>query len=495
MRSEDDKPTSPAEVTDRYAPVAAAEKTIELVDAVRPRRLAEFDEPNQEDVEASPTPLEESQPNEVPEISSDEATAADEFSPAEAADELSAMDMLTLDDLVSMSLAHNPAIQQAAATAQKAQGTRRQIDLCPNPTFGYSGQEMGDGGTAGMQGAFVSQTIVLGDKLQWNRCVADQQVQSLLWQVESQRYRVRNDVRRQFYLTLGAQQRLILADELVRIAQDGLNNATTLQQANQAALPDVLQANVQLREVDIIRQNTAFEYEASWEVLAALVGLPYLEPVPLEDVLESQQPIRDRDTAWTQITTVSPQLRQAYADVQRARNQIEREKVQPIPNLQVDVGVMHMNVSDDNAASVMLGVPVPIFNGNEGNIDRAAAEYHRATWNVRRLEMSLQAQLATAFSQYQQALNRVVTYRDQILPAETETLELIETAYPLQFEFLRLLTARRSYFEARMQYLDALVDLRTAEVALDGLLLSGGLNDVPDTTFDDTLRGRALNGR
>jgi cobalt-zinc-cadmium efflux system outer membrane protein len=411
------------------------------------------------------------------------------------ADQFSVPDVLSLDHLVAMSLSHNPAIQQAAATAQKARGVRRQIDLCPNPIIGYSGEEMGDNGTAGMQGAFLSQTIVLGDKLHWNRCVADQQVQSLLWQVESQRYRVRNDVRRQFYETLGAQQRLILADELVRIAEDGLKNATTLQQANQAALPDVLQAKVQLREVEIIRQNTAFEYEASWDVLAALVGVPELDPVPLDDVLEAEQPIRDRGTAWAQIITISPQLRQAYANVQSARVQIQRENVQPIPNLQVDVGVMHMNPSDDNAASLMLGIPVPIFNANEGNIDRATAEYHRASWNAQRLEMSLKAQLATAFSQYQQALNRAVTFRDQILPAETQTLNLIEAAYPLQFEFLRLLTARRSYFEARMQYLDALVDLRVAEVALDGLLLSGGLNSVPDTSFDDTLRGRAFNGQ
>jgi cobalt-zinc-cadmium efflux system outer membrane protein len=316
-----------------------------------------------------------------------------------------------------------------------------------------------------------------------------------LWQVESQRYRVRNEVRRQFYETLGAEERLKIADELHQIAEDGLITAQTLFRAQQAARPDVLQARVQLQEVEIIQRNARFQYTASWEQLAALVGLSHLQPRTLQPILFDEQPKRDQETAWAQIAALSPQLQQARADVQRARTQIERERVQPIPNLELNVAAMHMNVSDDNAANVMLGIPVPLFNKNDGNIQRAVAEFHRATRSFHRLELSLQVQLADHFRQYQQALNTAVTYRDEILPAESETLDLIQQAYPLQFDFLRLLTARRSYFEARLEYLEAVIDLRQAEVALDGLLLSGALNDVPDTTLDAGLRGAALSGQ
>lgn len=402
---------------------------------------------------------------------------------------------LTLEQLVAIALSNNPSIPQAAATARKAMGVARQVGLYPNPTIGYQGQEMGDDGTAGMQGAFLNQTIVLGDKLAWNRNVAQQEVQALLWQVESQRYRVRNDVRRQFYETLGAQERLKLAAELHRIADEGLRNTQVLHQAQQAALPDVLQAKVQLQEVDIIRRNAVYQYEASWRRLAALVGWPAMEPVELQPVLFDEQPVRDWETAWAQIVSLSPQLRQAIAEVRRARARIGRERVQPVPNLQVQLGVMHMNVSDDNAASVMLGLPVPLLNANEGNIERAAADFQRASQNVRRLELSLQSELAESYQAYQQALNRVETFAQEILPAQAETLDLIEQAYPLQFDFLRLLTARRMYYEARLEYLEAVIELRQAEVTLDGLLLSGGLNDVPDTGLDDGLRGSALGGQ
>ena len=79
---------------------------------------------------------------------------------------------MTLEELVSLAAMHNPSISQAAATVAKARGINRQVGLYPNPTIGYTGQEIGDEGTAGQQGAFLSQTIVLGDKLGWNRRVA-----------------------------------------------------------------------------------------------------------------------------------------------------------------------------------------------------------------------------------------------------------------------------------------------------------------------------------
>ena len=103
--------------------------------------------------------------------------------------------------------------------------------------------------------------------------------------------------------------------------------------------------------------------------------------------------------------------------------------------------------------------------------------------------------MAEAFQTYEQALNRVVTYRDEIIPREKKTLDLIESAFPVQFGFLRLLSARQSYFRARMEYLNALVELRQSEVAVDGLLLSGALDNIPGQAIDDSNRGKALNGQ
>lgn len=402
---------------------------------------------------------------------------------------------LTLAAIESLAERNNPSLTEAAAIVQKARGAYGQLGRPANPTIGYAGDEIGDDGTYGQQGVYVSQTIVLGGKLAAGQRVAGQEVQSLLWQAEAQRFRVRNDVRRLYYETLGAQERLRLTRELEQIAQQGVENAQVLKEALQAAQPDVLQAEIQQQEVHILVNRAEYQYHAAWRQLASVIGLPEMQASPLADTLHIAQPERDRDTARMQLESQSPELNQAAAEVQRALARIEREKLQPIPNLQIQAGVMQMASSDNTAASLQVGLPIPLFNRNDGNISRAVADYQRACAAVQRLKLNLESRLASTYAQYQDAQNRVRLYHDQIVPREQQTLDLIQSAYPEQFDFLRLLTARRSYFQARLNALDALVDLRKAEVALDGLLISGSLDTVPDTSIDDGLRDSALSGQ
>lgn len=402
---------------------------------------------------------------------------------------------MSLAQFESIALQSNPSIHQASAVARKAMGTRLQVGLCPNPTLGYMGQEIGDDGTYGQQGVFVSQTVVRGNKLELNQRVADQEVQALLWQVEAQRQRVLTDVRRQFYETLGAQERVALLTELESIALEAAENSRILVENQQGAPPDQLQAETQLNEVLILRRQAEFEFQAGWRQLANLVGRPQLQTGRIDGVLEAPTTERDWDSTVRQVVSGNPALLRAYAEAQRARRKIDRAAAQPIPNLEIQAAVMHMAASDDVGANLQVGLPIPLFNRNQGNVDASWCEYHRAQWNAERVRLSLESELAAAFGDYQQAANRAAIYRDEILPRQRESLDLIQLGYPAQFDFLRLFTARRSYYDARIQYLNALVDLRQAEALVDGLLLTGGLSTPDDTMLDDSLRGAALSGQ
>lgn len=404
----------------------------------------------------------------------------------------------TLDELLQMALANNPSIGQATAVVNKAQGIRTQVGLCPNPTLGYQGEEMGDDGTAGKQGAFISQTIVTGNKLRLNRDVANQNVQQLAWQLEAQRYRVRTDVQAQFYAALGAQRRLRLAHQLEDVAQGGVTTANELLDAGHAARPDVLQAEVQLGEIQIVRQNARHDYEAARLQLASLVGRPDLSSMSLVGTLEDATPEPDWQEAYDRLLTSSPELQAAYARVGRARAQISRQEAQPIPNLQTQFGALHDNATGDNLANVQLGIPLPIFNRNQGHINVAYSEYLRATRDVDRLRLSLRARLADEFRNYQNARQQVERYRDHILPRAKLNLDLTNKGYSQQeFDFLRVLTARRTYFEANLAYVGSLIELRRAEASISGFVLTGGLSDVPDIEDPGGLGSRddALNGQ
>ncbi|MBL8851314.1 MAG: TolC family protein [Planctomycetaceae bacterium] len=402
---------------------------------------------------------------------------------------------MSLASLERLALENNPAIRQATAAAHKAIGTQRQVGRCPNPTIGYSGQQLADKGTD-QHMAVVEQDIVLGHKLRLNQQVIQQDVQSQLWEVEVQRYRVLTDVRLRYYEALTAQRRMELADEFHRVTQEGVRIAEKRKEALEGSQPEVLQAEIQLNEVDLLRQRAQIAYQAAWRELAATAGVPDMAPIELAGTLDPALTSRDWDATYQSILGSSPELRAAYARVRRAQLNLERQRAQPIPNLQMQLMGGYDQATDNQMYNVQVGVPVPIFNRNRGNIDAAYADYSRATHDARRIELSLKARLARITGEFDAAAVTVDRYSTQILPKAQDTLRLSEEAYGAgEFDFLQVLIARRTYFESNLQYVQALGDLAKANSTVEGILLTGGLDTVPDYTGDAGLRDQALSGQ
>lgn len=402
---------------------------------------------------------------------------------------------ITLAALEQLALSHNPAIQQASAAAHKAVGIRQQVGQRPNPTVGYVGMQLGDAGTE-QQGAFIEQDFVLGHKLALNERVLDHDVQVQLWEVEAQRYRVLTDVRLRFFEALAAQRRVELTDEFHRVTEQGVRIAERRKAALEGSQPELLQAEIQLNEVDLSRRRAQIAFEAAWKELAATAGVPHLQPMLLDGILQSTTETRDWELTYQSVIASSPELRSAYARVNRAQANLERQRAQPIPNLGVEMQAGHDHGTGDEFLNLQVGVPLPVFNKNRGNIDAAYAEYCRATQDARRIEMSLKARLARVAQAYDAATVVAERYETQILPKADETLRLSEQAYAAgEFDFLQVLIVRRTYFEANLQYVQSLAELAQARATADGLLLTGGLSETADFTGDDGLRGQALSGQ
>ena len=392
---------------------------------------------------------------------------------------------LTLAELESAALANNPTLRGAAAAVEKARGIHTQVGLYPNPTVGLIAEDVGEDGSAGQHGVFASQTFVTADKLRLNRAVESWEVEGLRRRAEAQRLRVLNDVRRQFFVALGAQRRLELAEELVTLAEEGLAAAEDLFAAEQVARPDVLQVEIQLGEVRITRRDAELEFEGAWRRLVALAGLPDRMVGRLEGELEGPARRHEFDAPFVErlgeLLAASPELAAARARASRARAAVCRQRAQPVPNVLTQASLAYGFGGDEPIGGLQVGVPLPVFNDNRGNVAAAVADLHRAAAEVNRLELSLRARLADALRDYRRATNRVERYSDDVLPAARENLDLTEEGYRAgEFDVVRVFTARRSLFEAELARVAALADARAADVALDGLLLTDALGSIPD---------------
>src|SRR5437588_8476442 len=101
---------------------------------------------------------------------------------------------LTLETLEALALANSPAVDKAEAEVRALRGKWLQSGLYPNPVLGYSGDEMGDAGTAGKQGAFLQQELVTSGKLGARREVVAREIEQAEQQLNVQKLRVLIDI-------------------------------------------------------------------------------------------------------------------------------------------------------------------------------------------------------------------------------------------------------------------------------------------------------------
>src|SRR5262249_4820388 len=219
---------------------------------------------------------------------------------------------------------------------------------------------------------------------------------------------------------------------------------------------------------------------AAWQELAALLGQPCLPPTPLRGSLEEGCPALDFDAALAHLLEASPEVLFARAEVTRSQLALRREQVEPIPNVRVRAGTQYDFESQRQEAFAQVGVALPVFDRNQGNIRAAQAHLARAQAELARVELSLRQRLARAFAAYRTALAVVENSRKYTLPESREAFELdLDSFRRRRAAYPQVLIAQRNYFQASVEYVEALGRLRRAEVAICGLLLVDGLEEPP----------------
>jgi len=393
-------------------------------------------------------------------------------------DELPPASALRLEDLEQMALEGNPTLIQASMAVRAAQGGYLQAGLYANPSIGYAGGDMGLEGTSGQQGAVIGQEIITSGKLRLGRAVAGHEIAQARHALEAQRQRVLNDVRAGYYQVLMAQKMTEVHQQLVRISR-GISEVTDKALAEQeVSKADALQVRIEAQKANLGLEQVKDHHRAVWQQLATLLGRPEMPLTPLDGVVDEDLPVIDREEIIARLLTESPELAQARAGVQTARCEVALQRAERIPNIEFETWIKHDATVRDTLVDVAIGMPLPLFNRNQGNIVKAQAQLAAARREVFRVELSLQNQASGAYGQYVNARRQADTYRRSILPNAEESLRLTRLGFRGgQFGYLTLLTAQRTYFNNSLEYLANLQELWDLTVQLEGMMLTGGLEN------------------
>ena len=351
--------------------------------------------------------------------------------------------------------------------------------MLPNPTAGYSGQQLGSGGLAEQHGIQFSQEVVRGGKLRLNRAVAEQELSRAQQELAMQQQRVLTDVRIAYSKSLLAQRQIDLTANLLRTSTQGASIVDALIRAKEASRLDVLQSQIEVENSQILAKNARNGHDAAWRELSSVVGDPNLRPQPLAGDAFAPPCEIDFEQALQRLQNTSPEVAVAMSEISRARMVLERARVEAVPNVSLQglVNVIDNGIGGRTDAGIGVSVPIPLFNRNQGGIVKAQNEIVAAEQALAQLELSLKNRLSPTFERYANARNQVDRYRTAIIPAATESLELSRKMYEAgETGYLNLLTAQRTFAQTNLQYLDSLLQLRVAEAEIEGLLLMGSLD-------------------
>jgi cobalt-zinc-cadmium efflux system outer membrane protein len=397
--------------------------------------------------------------------------------------------VLTLSDLEKMALAHNPTLAEAQAGVRASEGQKAQSHLYPNPTVGYVGREISGNPIYrwGEHGFFVEQPIVTASKLGLSRQVFGAQDDEAKWTAVMQRERVINAVRIAYYRMLGAQQRVELKGELDQLSQSAVVTAGQLANVGQADQPDVLQARVEAGRAHLELMAARAEQDRAWQELAATVGDPSLRVAALAGKLDASLPEIDRNQALAQILNSSPEVQAATATVTRAESGLKRAQATRFPDIELRGGLAYnrelLNVMGSPVGwegEAQVGVQVPIFNRNQGNIQAADADLEHARQELERVRLALRARFANLFRDYTDAHEAARQYREQMLPDAQKAYELYLDKYQqMAAAYPQVLIAQRTLLQLRVEYSKALVSEWESAIVIQGHLLTDGLAAPP----------------
>jgi len=392
--------------------------------------------------------------------------------------------LVTLEQVQKIASESNPTLRQAETEIRAAKARQQQSGLYPNPTVAYTGDEIRGGSVrGGKQGFFVQQTVVTGGKLGLNRGVFGKDVKLAEIEAEEQKMRVQSAVKMAFLRVLAAQELLYARRDMAMIAQDATETQRRLMNTGQTDETEVLEAEVEAQRMRMstrMQENTLRE---EWRSLAAVIGQPDLPLTMVAGDLETGWPELNEEEAVETIAKQSPAVRIAEAAEARAQTVLDRARRESIPDIQVRAGMVYNHELLGSAPFAKgwegiaeVAVQIPLFNRNQGNAAAARSDIERAGQEKKRIALTLRERAASAVDQYANARLMAVEYRDEMLPRAKKAYGLMVERYgQMLASYPRVLDAQRKLYALQVEYISALESVWTNGIALQGYLLTDGL--------------------
>ena len=375
---------------------------------------------------------------------------------------------ITLNDALNLALSINLEISVALREREAIEGVRVQAAVRPNPVISALVE---DTRNATRQTTIqLDQPLELGNKRAARIAAANSRYDAATADLEAKKADIHANVVAAFYDVLAAQERQKLAQSSLDIARQAREAASKRVQAGKISPVEETKSRVAESAVKIEASQAASTLTSARKKLTALWGNPFPKFQFAEGKVESlpQMPALD---ILTILLENSPSIKRAKLEIETRQALTDVETSKRTPDLTVSVGVKHNQELGLNQAVLGLSIPIPIFDRNQGNLQEATSRTDKARDELTALKIQLETQLASAYERLNAAKEATQTLQTEILPGAQSAFEAANTGFQYgKFSFLDVLDAQRTLFQAKSQYVNALLEVHQASADIERIL-------------------------
>jgi len=363
---------------------------------------------------------------------------------------------LSLSDSLDLALKANPDIAVAIREREAIDGVKVQAATRPNPFVSTSIQDTRSA-TRQIYLQF-NQEIELGDKRTARMEAADAFYSKADAELATKKAEIHANVVLAFYELLVAQERVTLAKSSVVVAESALDAASKRVKAGKSSPVEQTKSTVAAASAKIELVQAMTQLNNSRKRLSALWGdnAPSFEratgevaTIPEISSLSNLQSLID--------SAPSVKLAKLEIDARKAMTRIERSRA--IPNITISAGVVNNQEIGLNQALFGLSIPIPVFDRNQGNVQEAASRTFKAEDELIAVKNRIQTNLATQYERLNAARQATLSLQSDILPNAQSAFDAANRGFSLgKFNFLDVLDAQRTLYQAKSQYINALLE-------------------------------------
>ncbi len=387
---------------------------------------------------------------------------------------MAAVAPLTLEAALAIGWSNNPALQAAGSRVEAANASAGQAGLWANPELGLRAEEwpVGSGGgfSRAKQTVGLAQTVPFPGKKRMERQLGVFGTRLAESARNLRACALTRDIKRAFYEALAADGILEVAGGLAGVAESSAAAARKRVGAGAAPDQEELRAAIVLEQARAEVSQYGRDAAIARQQLAYLLGDPALATTPLAgELAETADGAADQPPAdWL---ARHPEVIAARASLQQAELAARRARLEPYPDVKVEIAGGRLGDTGESIVELGLAVPLPIFDRAKGQQAEARANARAAASDQTAVEQRLLLEWRNAAHRVRAAAEQAALSRERILPKAEAALRLVQAGFEGgKFGFIDLIDTQRTAAEARLTYQQKLRELNLARADLEFLL-------------------------